>query len=34
MRERVSMLGGELEIESHPDTGTSIVVTVPLMRSS
>jgi signal transduction histidine kinase len=34
MRERVSMLGGELEIVSHPNTGTSIVVTVPLMRSS
>jgi signal transduction histidine kinase len=34
MRERVSILGGELEIDSRPDTGTSIAVTVPLMRSS
>jgi PAS domain S-box-containing protein len=33
MRERVSMLGGELKIDSRPDVGTSIAVTVPLMLS-
>ena len=30
MRERAGMLGGELEILSRPDDGTSIVVTVPV----
>jgi PAS domain S-box-containing protein len=34
MRERVSLLGGELEIDSRPATGTSISVTVPLVGSS
>ena len=29
MRERIGMLGGELEIRSGPDAGSSIVVTVP-----
>jgi PAS domain S-box-containing protein len=31
MRERVSMLGGELKIDSRPNVGTSIAATVPLM---
>jgi len=30
MRERVVMLGGELEIQSEPGTGTSVYATVPL----
>ena len=30
MRERVGLLGGELEIRSRPDAGTSILVTVPV----
>jgi PAS domain S-box-containing protein len=30
MRERIGMLGGELEIHSRPDAGTSISVTVPV----
>jgi signal transduction histidine kinase len=32
MRERVSMLGGELEIQSHPGAGTSVAATIPLTR--
>jgi PAS domain S-box-containing protein len=32
MKERVGMLGGELEIEGHPGAGTSIVATIPLTR--
>jgi signal transduction histidine kinase len=31
-RERVSILGGELEIESRPGGGTSVVSTIPLAR--
>jgi PAS domain S-box-containing protein len=34
MRERASLLGGELKIDSRPDGGTSVTVTVPLVRSS
>jgi signal transduction histidine kinase len=34
MRERVSMLGGELEVRSRPDAGTSIAATIPLTRTS
>jgi signal transduction histidine kinase len=30
MRERVVMLGGELEIQSEPGSGTSVIATVPL----
>jgi signal transduction histidine kinase len=30
MRERVRLMGGELDIESGPETGTRIVATVPL----
>src|SRR5215210_6843304 len=30
MRERVSMLGGELEIQSRQEAGTSIVATIPV----
>jgi signal transduction histidine kinase len=30
MRERVALLGGELEIRSKPGTGTSLVAEVPL----
>jgi PAS domain S-box-containing protein len=32
MKERVSMFGGELEVEGHPGDGTSIVATIPLTR--
>jgi signal transduction histidine kinase len=32
LRERVGMLGGELEIEGRPGAGTSIVATIPLTR--
>ncbi len=34
MRERVALLGGELEIESKPGEGTSIVAEVPLPGAS
>jgi signal transduction histidine kinase len=34
MRERVSMLGGTLEIHSQPDVGTSVVATVHLTQVS
>ena len=34
MRERVSMLGGELEILSRPDAGASIAATIPLTRTT
>ncbi|HEX2741597.1 MAG TPA: PAS domain S-box protein [Rubrobacter sp.] len=34
MRERVSMLGGELEVQSRPNAGTSIAATIPLIRTS
>jgi signal transduction histidine kinase len=30
MRERVAKLHGQIAIDSHPDTGTSVVVTVPV----
>jgi len=33
MRERVSMLGGELEIQSHPNAGTSIAANISLTQS-
>lgn len=31
MKERASMLGGSLEIESRPDTGTTILVRIPVV---
>jgi PAS domain S-box-containing protein len=34
MRERVSMLGGELKIQSRPNAGTSIAATIPLTRTT
>jgi PAS domain S-box-containing protein len=34
MRERVGMLGGELEIQSRPDAGTSVAATIPLPRTA
>src|SRR5262249_28030533 len=34
MRERVRLLGGELDIESAPDRGTSVVAWVPLNGKS
>jgi two-component system sensor histidine kinase UhpB len=33
MRERVSLLGGELEIRSRPGGGTEVRATLPLERS-
>ena len=33
MRERVSMLGGELDIRSRPDAGTSVAASIPLTRT-
>jgi signal transduction histidine kinase len=30
MRERVSLLGGELDVTSRPQQGTTVVVRVPL----
>jgi signal transduction histidine kinase len=34
MRERVGMLGGELEIQSRPGDGTSVAATIPLTRTA
>jgi len=34
MRERVTMLGGELEIKSRPDAGTSVAASIPLPRTA
>ena len=34
MRERVSMLGGGLEIQSRPNAGTSVAATIPLRRTA
>jgi signal transduction histidine kinase len=34
MRERVGMLGGELEIQSRPKAGTFVAVIIPLMRTA
>jgi signal transduction histidine kinase len=34
MRERVGMLGGELEIQSRPEAGTFVAAIIPLMRTS
>jgi PAS domain S-box-containing protein len=34
MRERVAMLGGELQIKSRPGTGTSVVASIPLLRTA
>jgi signal transduction histidine kinase len=33
MRERVGMLGGELQIKSRPEAGTTVAAIIPLMRS-
>jgi signal transduction histidine kinase len=33
MRERVALLGGELEIRSKPGAGTSVVAEVPLLTT-
>ena len=33
MRERVALLGGELEIRSKPEAGTSAIAEIPLSRS-
>jgi signal transduction histidine kinase len=34
MRERISMLGGKLEIRSEPDVGTTVAVSVPLVQAA
>jgi signal transduction histidine kinase len=34
MRERVGMLGGELEIQSRPEAGTFVAAKIPLMRTA
>ena len=34
MRERVAMLGGELEIQSRPEAGTFVAAIIPLMRTA
>jgi len=34
MRERVGMLGGELEIQSRPEAGTLVAAIIPLMRTA
>ncbi|HET7272562.1 MAG TPA: ATP-binding protein, partial [Rubrobacter sp.] len=34
MRERVSMLGGDLKIQSRPGAGTSVAATIPLTRTT
>jgi PAS domain S-box-containing protein len=34
MRERISMLGGKLEIRSEPDVGTTVAVNVPLVQAA
>jgi signal transduction histidine kinase len=34
MRERVGMLGGELEIQSRPEAGTFVAAIIPLMRTA
>jgi PAS domain S-box-containing protein len=34
MRERIAMLGGQLEIDSQPDRGTRIVARIPLRKTS
>jgi signal transduction histidine kinase len=31
MRERATLLGGTLDIESHPDVGTTVVARLPLV---
>jgi signal transduction histidine kinase len=34
MRERVALLGGELEIRSKPGVGTSVIAEVPLSETT
>ena len=34
MRDRVGMLGGELEIQSRPEAGTFVAAIIPLMRTA
>jgi signal transduction histidine kinase len=34
MRERVEMVGGKLSIESTPETGTKIIVRIPISNSN
>jgi signal transduction histidine kinase len=34
MRERVGMLGGNLQIKSRPGAGTSVVASIPLLRTT
>ena len=34
MRERVGMLGGELEIQSRPEAGTFVAAIIPLLRTA